>query len=230
MGEDDGQLALALERPRAGEALEEDAAERVDVRAPVDLAARDLLGRDVVDRSDEAAIAGEAAHRGDVAGEPEVADVGVLAVRSLGDEHVPGLHVAVDEPRLVRRVEGLRDLADEVDCAFRLERSLAPEDLAQVGAIDVRHRQIEATVLRLTGGERRHDVGMVEARRELRLAQEALPEALVLGELVAEQLQRSPVAALHVLGEVNRADGTLADERARCGSRQRCRRYEARTA
>ena len=115
MGEHDGQLAVALEGPGAGEALEEDAAERVDVRAPVDLAARDLLGRDVVDRADEAAIAGEAAHRRDVAGEPEVADVGVLAVRSLGDEHVSGLHVTVDEAGLVRRVERLSDLSDEID-------------------------------------------------------------------------------------------------------------------
>ena len=114
MGEHDGQLAVALEGPGAGEAFEEDTAERVDVRAPVDLAARDLLRRDVVDRSDEAAIAGEAAHRRDVAGEPEVADVGMLAVRSLGDEHIAGLHVTVDEAGLVRRVERLRDLADEV--------------------------------------------------------------------------------------------------------------------
>ena len=60
MGEHDRELAFTLVGPRAREALEEDTAEGVDVRAPVDCAAGDLLGRDVVDRSDEAAIAGEA--------------------------------------------------------------------------------------------------------------------------------------------------------------------------
>ena len=117
VGEDDRQLALALERPRAGEALEEDAAERVDVGAAVDRAALDLLGRDVVDRPDEAAVAGQAADRRDVPGEAEVADVRVLAVRVRRDEDVAGLHVAVDEPGRVRGVERAGDLRDEVERA-----------------------------------------------------------------------------------------------------------------
>ena len=106
-------------------------------------------------------------------------------------EQVARLHVAVDETRLVRRVERLGCLADEVDCARRLERPLLPEHLAKVRALDVLHRQVEATVV-LTGYERRYDVRMIEARRQLGLAQEALPEAFVLRDLVAEQLQRRP--------------------------------------
>ena len=47
MGEDDGQLAVTLERPLTGQALEEDAAERVDVCTTVDRAALDLLRRHV---------------------------------------------------------------------------------------------------------------------------------------------------------------------------------------
>ena len=47
----------------AGEALEEDAAERVDVGAASTGIALDLLGRDVVDRPDELARRGEPATR-----------------------------------------------------------------------------------------------------------------------------------------------------------------------
>ena len=49
-----------------------------------------------------------------MAGEPEVADVDMLATTSLGDEHVAGLHVAVDEAGFVRRFECVHDLSDEV--------------------------------------------------------------------------------------------------------------------
>ena len=73
------QLALASERRLAGQALEEHAAQGVDVRPRVDRGALDLLGGDVGDRADEVPVAGEARDRGDVLGEPEVAQVGVLA-------------------------------------------------------------------------------------------------------------------------------------------------------
>ena len=73
------QLALACERRLAGEALEEHAAQGVDVGPRVDRGPLDLLGGDVGDRADEVPVAGEARDRGDVLGEPEVAQVGVLA-------------------------------------------------------------------------------------------------------------------------------------------------------
>ena len=90
----------------AGQALEEDAAERVDVGPTVDRAALDLLRWDVVDRADEATLGGQAADGADVAGEPEVADVGVFSpsLRRC-DQDVPGLHVAVDEAGRMRCIE-----------------------------------------------------------------------------------------------------------------------------
>ncbi len=212
MREDDRQLTLALEGPRAGDTLEEHAAEGIDIRTPVDPTTRDLLGRDVVDRSDEAPVAGEAAHRRDVAGESEVADVQVLRFVQPRHEQVAGLHVAVDEPRLVRGVERLGCLADEVDGTRGVERPLLPQHLAQVRALDVFHHQVEPARV-LTGSERRNDVRVIETRRQLGFAQEALPEALVLGDLVAEQLQRRPTTVPRVLGEEHRAHGALADKR-----------------
>ena len=110
MGEYDGQLALPLERPRSDKALEEDAAERVQVGPSVDLVSVNLFRRDIVDRADEAAIAGEARDGGDVTSQTEVADERALLSVTLGNEDVAGLDVAVDEPELVRRVESVRDL------------------------------------------------------------------------------------------------------------------------
>ena len=70
-----GELLVARERRRAGEALEEHAAERVDVGAAVDGAALDLLRRHVVDGADEALRARQALDGRRVLREAEVAEV-----------------------------------------------------------------------------------------------------------------------------------------------------------
>jgi hypothetical protein len=54
---------------------------------------------------------------------------------------------------------------------------------------------------------------MVEARRELCLAQEALTEALVPRQLRREKLQRHPTAPVCVFGQIDGAHRTRADER-----------------
>ena len=58
---DDRHVGVALERHVAREAVEEQARERVDVGARVDVAALDLLGRDVVDRPHQLAGLGQPA-------------------------------------------------------------------------------------------------------------------------------------------------------------------------
>ena len=147
VGEDDGQLGVAVEGAYTGEAFVEDAGERVLVGARVDLAAFDLFGWDVVDRADEAAVAGEAGDGGDVAGEPEVADEGALAVSVSAEEDVAGLDVAVDEPGVVGGVQRSGDLRDEVDRPFRVEAALA----AQEARVGLRRR---CTASRGRGGRR----------------------------------------------------------------------------
>ena len=132
MGVDERQLALALERALSCQALVEHATERIDVGAPVDLPARDLLGRDVVEGADEAAVAGQAAHGCDVAGKAEVAHVRALAVGARGDEDVGRLDVAMNEIGGMGGVERVRDLRDQVERPRRLERAVLAEQLAEV--------------------------------------------------------------------------------------------------
>jgi hypothetical protein len=96
-------LTLALERRPSGEHLEEDAAERVDIGAVIDLAgAAALLGRHVRRRSDHQAAVRLLRRRlvPEQLGDAEVEHDGALAALHLlvADEHdVIGLEIAVDD-------------------------------------------------------------------------------------------------------------------------------------
>jgi hypothetical protein len=204
--EDDRQLGVAGEGTFAGEALVEDTAEGVHVRAAVDRSAFDLLGRHVVDRPDEAAIPGEARRRRHVAREAEVADERA----SLGDEDVAGLHVPVHEPRLVRRVETAPDLLDHFDGTLGLEAARCPEQAAEVDAFDQLHGEIQPAV-GLARLERTHDVRVLDPPGKLRLAQEPAAESLVARAQPIEHLQRDG-GVVRVAGAVDRAARALAEQ------------------
>ena len=60
----------------------------------------------------------------------EVAHVSALPVYFRGDEDVAGLHVPVDEPRIMRCVERCGHLPEEAQGTLWLEPALAPEQLA----------------------------------------------------------------------------------------------------
>ena len=79
MGEELGEIVVGGERHGSGERLKQNAAERVDIRTRVDAVAAGLLGRHVVDRADERPGARQAVAADDVAREPEVRQVHVLA-------------------------------------------------------------------------------------------------------------------------------------------------------
>ena len=117
-----GDVGRPRERRLPGQALVEDAGERVDVRARVDVVARDLLGRDVLERADDVTGSRDAAERAGPLREAEVGEVAVLLARGDGDQDVRRLDVAMDEPLLVRCVQGLRDLLEQRDRAGGLER------------------------------------------------------------------------------------------------------------
>src|SRR5207253_7930439 len=99
--------AFAGERNLRGQQLVQQTAERVDVDARVDRLAGDLLRRDVVEGADEAAGLGQARLGGDVAGDAEVGDVGVLGTLLAAEQDVGRLDVAVDQSGGVDRVEAL---------------------------------------------------------------------------------------------------------------------------
>ncbi len=69
------------------------------------------------------------------------------------------------------------------------QRAVGFDPLSQVAALDQSHRDDQLAVL-LAGVEDRHDRGVVEAGGKPRLAQEAVAEGLVAGELAGDHLQR----------------------------------------
>jgi hypothetical protein len=218
-----------LVRSRQRQRLVERRRERVHVRPPVDrrAAAGQLLGRHVRRRAE------------DVAGLRQRPQVGLLVPREPeveqdrrpvpSDEDVPGLHVAVDDTRLVRRVERARHALEEVEHAPHLERGPGREgrvdggrrpvaarglvrarfgqDLRERVALDEAHRDVGRVAFDVRV-EDAADAGVLEARDHLGLAAEA-PAALVGREVEArrEHLERDAARDPRVLRQ---EDGALA--------------------
>jgi hypothetical protein len=127
--EDDRGVGAAAERRPPGQALVQQAAERVEVGAPVQVVTANLLGGDVVDSAERAARSDTGRLLRQSSGEPEV---GQVAVATHVDQNVRRLDVAVHETALVRGVERVRDLFQQRQCALRREDSLLGQQVFQV--------------------------------------------------------------------------------------------------
>ena len=189
MGVEAGRLAFAGEWDPAGQQFEEQAAERVDVDPGVDRAAGDLLGGDVVEGADEAPGLGQARLGGDVAGDAEVRDVGVLFALLAAEQDVGGLDVAVDQAGGVDRVEAVADLGDQRHRVGGVEPAVAVDPAAEVRAGNEAHRDVGHAPL-LAGRVDRDHIGVLDRGGDPRLLGEALGEDLLGGRLGSDQLQR----------------------------------------
>jgi hypothetical protein len=121
-------------------------------------------------------------------GQTEVGKVGVVGdlFRAGGEQDVGWLDIAMDEARLVGRIEGARHLADDPRHTTCREGPFAPERF-QVAARYVAHRDVELTV-RLAGLVDRDDVGVVKRRRDPGLRDEARADSRRIGGSVLRTL------------------------------------------
>ena len=184
-----GQEAFTLKRRLSGEALEEKAAEGVNVGRRLHGLARDLLRRGVVGGAHEVPGLGETGSARRLR-ETEVGEVDVLGRvggRVDADQDVGRLHISVYEPARMGGVEGIRDPAEELERTVRLDPALSFEHSREIGALDMAHGQVQAPLGLACVVDRDH-VRVVEAGGDLRLAKEAIPEQLVLAELLRQQL------------------------------------------
>ena len=117
----------------------------------------------------------------------------------------------MDETLRVRRIQGLRDLAADGKRPGLVERPFGAEERPQVCSLDVAHREVEATV-DVAGVVDRHNVRVLERHGELRLAREALAEALIQRQLGRHQLQRDRPFQPQVEGAVDDAHPAAADQ------------------
>ena len=212
MGEQHRQLGFAVEWACARQALEEDAAERVHIGPTVDLSALYLLRWDVVDGSDEATLGGQARDGAHVASEPEIADVGLLAVLVACDQDVPRLHVAVHEPRFMRGIERARHLSDQIERPLRLQPAFPSEQVAEIGALHVGHREVERSLL-LAGCERRNDMRDVRGSLRARSPAGTVDGSARRARARRKELQGDTPAGVRLLRQVDRAHRSLAEQR-----------------
>jgi hypothetical protein len=163
--------AVALERGRPGQALEQHAAEREHVGARVDRAAvAHLLGRHEAGRADHRAglreLCAARAPR-----DPEVEDLDVVDAAG-GEEQVAGLEIAVHGAERVGGAERLADPDGERERLADGER-LAREAAVEVLAVEPLHDEVELARGRLAVGDVADDAGVREPGEQLHLAREA---------------------------------------------------------
>ena len=194
MLERDGDEVVAWERHVAGQELEQDAAERIDVALGPDALAARLLGRDVVRRSHHCARLGDAALDVERPRDPEV---GHLRAAVAVQEDVLRLHVAVDDAALVREREPARDRQPEVDDLVDRERAALRDHLLQVVAVDVLEDD-ELSVTFLAAVDDRDDVRVRHLSDCPGLAEEALHVLGVLAVARVQDLERDLALEEHV--------------------------------
>ncbi len=189
----------AREGDRPREELVEDDTERPDVGRGRGRESRRLLGREVGRRPLDPA-------RRDLlvrlAGHAEVEDP--HAATGL-DEHVRGLHVAVDDPRLVDGGEGACRARHDRESALARDLALS-EEVGEGLPVDELHEAGEASVLRPEDAVARDDGRVVDAPHERALPDEV---GLVLRLLREEDLDGDPLPA--ALGLEDLRLGSAAD-------------------
>ena len=127
-------------------------------------------------------------------GGPRDAEVGDQhPVRSpvlFGDENIGGLHIPMRQARAMQRVQPLGDLGDDAHHPMQWQRfRTAPDQLGEIGAVDVLHRDPQPAVVLATVAHR-DQVGMAQPRRDRGLAQKSGTERRIVGVLVGQDLQR----------------------------------------
>jgi hypothetical protein len=208
---------LADERGAAARHLEEDAAERVDVRARVAVAeaAAELRGH-VRGRAHLEAGACPDPGRLDLArelGGAEVEDLDALAADHLGvgdQEQALGLEVAVGDAGGVGGVQHVRDLAAEPAALLRIEPA-GGEAGGEALALEQLGHEVRVAV---GGGaviDELHDAGVADRGRGLGLVEEPLHDVRAARQLDGQHPHDDAPAERLVLAEVDHADVPLAD-------------------
>ena len=205
----------AAEGRLAHEEVMEQAADGVEVRAPVERLPARLLRRHVLGRP-----ADEPGHRErrplvlDELGDAEVADLHVLApLVVLHDHDVLRLQVPVNHAVVVRLLEREQHLPDEVPDAPRGEGGLLVDDLEQVGPVEELHRDVERrAVVLLAVVEDLHGVRVREAARRAGLAMEAPLDLRVGRHVRVKHLQGDLSVEVGLRRRVDRAHRADADD------------------
>ena len=198
-GLEQGQVVAATERRPAGQHLVEDATQRPEVAALVDLHAAGLLGRHVGDGADCRARIGEPARRAGQLGEAEVED---LHLAVLGQHEVRRLDVAMDDAGVMGPRQPARHLQGDVDRLADGQRAAGDARPQRLAGVE-RHGDEQATVLGAVDVVDGADVRVVEGGGAARFAVEAIAGRRVPGEVRRQELERDMALEVRVEGLVH---------------------------
>ena len=201
---------FAGKRQPPGQHLEEHHAEAVEIAAPVELAAAQLLGAHVFGRAEEHAGAGQghAAHLGDA----EVEHLDELVVAPARHQHhVRGLEIAMHHAAGVRLGERFADLRGDVDRARRRQTARLLDGVPEVAPVEMLHREIEHAVGQGAVVVDGDDVRMIERGRGARFEVEARRHLRITRQRRVQQLDHGAATHGRLVGEIDRAHSTLAD-------------------
>lgn len=188
------RLRAARERWCSRQAVVDDTAEGVLVGAAVDRAALDGLGRQILERPDQA-LTGLRDRPIHALGEAEIRQPGPLPA-AVFEEHVARLDVPVDETPDMGSVERIRDLLGDRRGPGRGQGPLTTKSPREVGPGDEAHGDV-VHAARGRGLVRRDDVRVLDGRREARLTKESLLDGRVVGQVMCQDLDRDrPIKAL----------------------------------
>ena len=205
----DGFEAVAVEGLAARQQFVQHHAQRVDVGAGVDVAALQLLGRQVVRRAGHQAVQRRQHRAVRDACDAEVQHLGLVA---LGDEDVGRLDVAVHDAAAVRIGQRIGNAPHQLCRLRRCRLPASGQRLAQVAPAQAFHRDVDA-VGREPGVEDRDDAGVVQPGRCAGLVQEQpverQPRRCV--EIELQRLHRHRARQQRVPGLVHRAEPALAE-------------------
>src|SRR5690606_10452772 len=204
MLEHGGHRAVGRKRRLALEHLIEDAAERIDVGAVIEVGPVALLRGHVLGGAEHLAGAGQL-HGVDAAGDAEVEDLDDGADADGLDEDVVGLEVAVEDAVLVGLAEALGDLLGELE-RLQLGHLALLEPLAQALPGEQLHHHIGPAVLALAVLEHADGGGVPELGGDLELAAEADDELAVSEALAADQLDGDAAVDAVVVGLEHRSE------------------------
>jgi hypothetical protein len=196
-----------LERGLAGQHGVDDARQRELIGARIHRLPRDLLGRHVPDGPDHHVHRRQLGRLAQL-GHPEVEHLHLPVV---GEEDVLRLQIAVGDVARMRRLERRRHLLRDLE---RLDQLHPPAIHARAERLTV--EELEHDVGQPVVGDvvvdQLDDVGVLERGDDLRLATEAGQRLGVVGELVAQELDREALGHTHVPRFVDGGHAALRHE------------------
>jgi hypothetical protein len=112
---------------------------------------------------------------------------------------------------LVRGVERVADLRDDVNGAADRQRSFSFDQRLEVSSVEILEHHEERAVVEAAHIGHFHDVRMADRRRCDRFVVKAANDARVRRELRVQALERHALSNQKMLGLVDDADSTFAD-------------------